>query len=64
MKFRIPVTWTEYGVYTVEAESLDAACSKVLFAEDECEDLPYNGEFVDNSMEINMDMLKELNTEV
>jgi hypothetical protein len=51
--FRIPVTWTEYGVYYVRAENLKAAKEAVYDAE-----LP-TSEYLDDSFQIDDDSCGE-----
>ena len=47
MKFKIPVIWQVAGVMEIEADSLDAA-----IAQTERNTLPDNGEYIDDSFEI------------
>lgn len=63
MKYKISVEWTEVGEFEVEAQSLDEAIKKV----DENENDEYsigkaNGEYLDDSFSINLDVTKELNS--
>ena len=56
--FKIPVTWSAFGVIEVEAESLDEA----IKAFDKCENgeegypLPYESEYIDGSFEREQDV--------
>lgn len=53
--FRIPVTWSVYGHYEIEAQSLQSAIVK---AEDLC--LP-EGDYLDDSLEIEHECIEKLN---
>lgn len=57
-KYIIPVTWHMSGQYEIEAESLEGAINKAFDLE-----LPWDGDYIDDSFEINYDCLKELNNE-
>jgi hypothetical protein len=59
--FTVPVNWQMAGEYSVEAETLEEAIEKVFDAEPPYECLPKGGEYVDDSMTVNHDCLKELN---
>lgn len=50
--YKIPCTWTMYGMYTVRANNLQEA---LQLAEDA--DLPREQDFLDGSFEIDKDML-------
>jgi hypothetical protein len=59
-RFEIPVTWSVSGTYHVEADALEEAKEKVLDAEEPYDKLP-KGEYIDDSMRIDEDALKEMN---
>lgn len=61
-KFRIPVTWMVNGHYEVEADTIQQACNKVESSEEPYDDLPI-GEYVDESMNVDTDSLKEQNSD-
>ena len=58
--FTVPVTWYMSGTYEVTANNLDEAIEKVLGGADLCSKLP-KGDYIDDSMEVNMDLVRELN---
>lgn len=47
-KYKIPVTWSVYGVMEVEAPTLEKARLKAI---DECP-LPTDGEYIDDSCKV------------
>jgi hypothetical protein len=57
--FTIPVTWSMTTDLTIEAESLEEACEKA-----DSGPLPDDGEYMDDSWEINVDCLDFLNEDV
>ena len=60
MKFNIPVTYHVFGVYfNVEADTIEQAIEKVHAADPPCDSLPPYPEYIDDSMEVNMDVLRE-----
>lgn len=61
--FTIPVTYQMGGEYKVEADTLQDAIDLVNNAEPPYESLPEGAEYVDDSMEIDRDVLKEQNPE-
>ena len=63
MKFKIPIDWQCYGVFEVEADSIKEAVNLILDAEPPYDGLP-DGDYVDDSMRINWDVLQEKNPEV
>lgn len=56
MKFKVPVYWTMYGVYEIEANSFAEAAS---MSEDM--DLPVHGEYVSDSCTVATEMVDEEN---
>ncbi len=60
--FIIPVTYQMAGEYHVEADTLEQAKEKVLDADPPYDALPKNAEYVDDSMEVNEEVLAELNS--
>ena len=58
-KFVIPVTYTMYGKYTIEADTIEEALDKVL---DENLPLPNGSGYVEDSIEVNEEDVRENNT--
>lgn len=59
--FTIPVTYMTSGLYRVEAETIAEAKEKVLSAEKPYDCLPKGADYMDDSMKIDEDMLREMN---
>jgi len=59
--FTIPVTWMLYGKYEVMATSLEEAVDIVNIGVEPYDLLPEEGEYVDDSLEVYTDTLKEFN---
>jgi hypothetical protein len=61
MKYKIAVVWTMAGTYEVEADSLEEAKEIAEGSDPPCQKLPTDGEYVDDSFEIDEDRTSELN---
>jgi hypothetical protein len=60
MKFIIPVTWSVFGKYKVEATSLKEAIRLVKNSTPPYDALP-EGIYINESLVVDMDLVKELN---
>lgn len=60
-EYRIPVVWQQMGFYYVEADSLKDALEKI--AKTGCP-LPDNGEYLEDSFEIDWEGLEDYQDEV
>lgn len=63
--FKIPIFWQESAEIDVEADSLDEAIQKVQHHEENniegLEDAMFNGEYIDASLEVNIECARILN---
>lgn len=57
-KYKIPIYYTYYGTYEIEAKNLNEAIEK---AYDET-DFPTNGDYVDSSQEVAFNQIEFLNS--
>jgi hypothetical protein len=62
MKFKIPVYWHVYGEYEVEANSLNEAIQLVEDGTPPYDGLPSEPEYIDDSLRVNMEIVKEINS--
>lgn len=61
--FKVPVIWSLVGEFEVEANSLDEAIEKVENNENDAYPLDKaHGEYIDDSLIVNLDCAKEANT--
>lgn len=60
MKFVIACDWQMAGEFTVEANSLEEAIEKVNASEPPYDGLPEDGEYVDDSFNVNTDCCRVL----
>lgn len=58
MKFKIPVNWIMSSYVNVEANSLDEA---IEVAQYQWAELPVNGEYIDDSFDVNIQCAEEMN---
>jgi len=59
-KFKIPVSWTMISDIDVQANSLDEAIDIVQL---QWAELPLDGDYVDDSFEVNIDCAYQMNDE-
>jgi hypothetical protein len=53
-----------YGAYEVEAETIEEACKLIELGEPPFSEVPFDAGFIDDSMEVNYDILQECNPQL
>ena len=53
-----------YGAYEVEAETIEEACKLIELGEPPFSEVPFDAGFINDSMEVNYDILQECNPQL